>query len=96
MQFQDVRALGELLQKCRKMAGLTQDQLAMRLHRTQSCVSKYEKGEKIPDVFTFINWLNATNAHQAAIVFLYGIDAMSIIQHILPSLIASTFSILAA
>jgi ribosome-binding protein aMBF1 (putative translation factor) len=42
------------LVSARKMAGLTQMQLAERLSRPQSFVSKYERGERRLDVVEFL------------------------------------------
>lgn len=38
------------LREARKRAGLTQEQLAKRLHQTQSFVSKCERGERRLDI----------------------------------------------
>src|SRR5258706_15848864 len=45
----------ELLIKARKDANVTQEQVAERLSRPQSFVSKYENGERRVDVVEFIN-----------------------------------------
>jgi ribosome-binding protein aMBF1 (putative translation factor) len=44
----------ELLIEARENAALTQYQLAARLKRPQSCVSKFERGERRLDVVEFI------------------------------------------
>jgi len=46
----------ELLIAARNKAGLTQEQLAERLDKPQSFVSKYETGERRLDVIEFI-WI---------------------------------------
>jgi transcriptional regulator with XRE-family HTH domain len=43
-----------LLIEARKVAGLTQAQLATKLSRPQSYVSKYERGERSLDVVEFL------------------------------------------
>ena len=44
----------DLLIKARKNAGLTQSEVAERLDRPQSFVSKYENGERRLDVIEFL------------------------------------------
>ena len=46
--------LGQLLVEARQAAGLTQAELAARLRRPQSYVSKYESGERRLDVIELI------------------------------------------
>lgn len=46
--------LRQLLIEAREVAGLTQAQVASRLGRAQSFVSKYELGERRLDVIDFI------------------------------------------
>jgi len=48
------RRLRELLIEARKSAGLTQIELAQKLSRPQSFVSKYELGERRLDVVEFL------------------------------------------
>lgn len=46
--------LRALLIEAREQAGLTQAEVAQRLHRVQSFVSKYELGERRLDVVDFM------------------------------------------
>lgn len=46
MDIERNRVTGNCLRKLRKDAGLTQTQLAARLHKTQSFVSKVENAER--------------------------------------------------
>ncbi|MGO4261599.1 helix-turn-helix domain-containing protein [Lysobacter sp. TAB13] len=46
--------LRQLLVEARERAGLTQTQVAEKLHRAQSFVSKYELGERRLDVIDFM------------------------------------------
>ena len=45
----------ELLIKCRKSAGFTQQELANLIDKPQSYVSKYESGERRLDLIEFID-----------------------------------------
>jgi transcriptional regulator with XRE-family HTH domain len=55
-------AFCELMVKSRKSAGLTQHELAKRLHKPQSFVSKYEGGERRVDVVEFVTICKAIGA----------------------------------
>lgn len=46
----DYRALCKLLREKREAAGLTQSELAQKIHETQSYVSKCERGERRLDL----------------------------------------------
>ncbi|PTT99931.1 XRE family transcriptional regulator [Pseudomonas sp. HMWF031] len=48
------RHLLALLIECRKLKGVTQQQLSKKLDRPQSYVSKYERGERRLDVIEFL------------------------------------------
>ncbi|UVI28189.1 helix-turn-helix domain-containing protein [Paenibacillus spongiae] len=74
---------GMLLKTVREKAGISQEKLARLLHRTQSCISKIEQDKKTLDVTTFVNWTKITNASEAGIAFLYGIDPATIMQSVL-------------
>ncbi len=50
------------MMKARKSAGLTQRELAKRLHKPQSFVAKYEGGERRVDVLEFIEICKAIEA----------------------------------
>jgi len=76
--------IGALLQTCRTRAGLSQEEMADKLHRSQSCISKIEKDKKTVDVQTFVEWLKITQAQEVAVAFLYGMDGISIIQNLMP------------
>ena len=52
----------------RKAAGFTQQQLAARLRKPQSFVSKYETGERRLDVPEFIRVSRCLNAEPAALI----------------------------
>lgn len=52
-------AIRSLLREIRREAGLTQMELACRLRRGQSYVSKIERGEQYIDLAEFIDWCRA-------------------------------------
>jgi transcriptional regulator with XRE-family HTH domain len=58
----DQSAFCKLMVKARKTAGLTQRELADRLHKPQSFVAKYEGGERRIDVVEFIEITRAIGA----------------------------------
>jgi transcriptional regulator with XRE-family HTH domain len=64
----------ELLITSRKDAGVTQDEVAERLNRPQSFVSKYENGERRVDVIEFLEIAQAI-----------GFDPVGFIRKILKS-----------
>ncbi|MHA6860392.1 helix-turn-helix domain-containing protein [Ralstonia pseudosolanacearum] len=54
--------LRRLLREVRREANLTQIQLAEKLSKGQSYVSKVERGEQYLDVLEFMEWCQACNA----------------------------------
>lgn len=62
------------LRRARESAGLTQVQVAARLHRPQSYVSKSEAGERRIDVIELLEFLR-----------LYGTDPAAFLRALLPS-----------
>ncbi|AYB52451.2 helix-turn-helix domain-containing protein [Ralstonia solanacearum] len=56
---QRYEGLRHVLKQVRKDAGLTQVQLAEKLGRGQSYVSKVERGEQYLDVLEFVEWCEA-------------------------------------
>jgi transcriptional regulator with XRE-family HTH domain len=61
-------AFCEMMIKARKTAGLTQHELAKRLHKPQSFVAKYEGGERRIDVVEFVTICQAIGADSAKIL----------------------------
>ncbi|OIJ12692.1 transcriptional regulator [Anaerobacillus alkalilacustris] len=66
--------LGALLRAARERNGLSQEELALKLHRSRSCISKFENNKKQMDVQTFIEWMNTTSAKDIMIAALSGVD----------------------
>jgi transcriptional regulator with XRE-family HTH domain len=61
-------AFCELMIAARKKAGLTQQELAKRLKRTQSFVAKFEGGERRIDVVEFLTITRAIGIDPARIL----------------------------
>jgi transcriptional regulator with XRE-family HTH domain len=61
-------AFCELMVKARKAAGLTQRELADRLHKPQSFVAKYEGGERRIDVVEFLTVCQAIGVDSAKLL----------------------------
>ena len=59
--------LAQLIE-ARKAAGLTQHDLATRLGRLQTFVSKYERGERRLDVVEFVQVARALGLHASALI----------------------------
>ncbi|CAK7040145.1 MAG: hypothetical protein KER_01652 [Kerstersia gyiorum] len=55
-------AIRHLLRQTRKNANLTQAELAQKLGRGQSYVSKVERGEQYIDLVEFLDWCRACDA----------------------------------
>jgi transcriptional regulator with XRE-family HTH domain len=60
--------LRALLKVARKMAGLTQDELAERMGAYKTFVSKYERGERQLDVIEFIAVAEALKLDPRALI----------------------------
>ncbi|MGM0967177.1 MAG: helix-turn-helix domain-containing protein [Bacillota bacterium] len=74
--------LGVVLRKARVQAGISQERLAEMLSRSRSCISKIENDMKVLDVPTYVRWMEATNAKEAMIATLCGIDPLAVTQQI--------------
>lgn len=68
---------GKILQKFRKNADMTQEEVADKLEMTQSHISKYELGRKVVDIETFMRWVQVTNAQAEAAFILFGVDLVN-------------------
>lgn len=62
--------LRSVLKDVRKNAGLTQVQLAERLHMEQSNLSKIERGERYLDILLFIDFCQACSADPSKVIAL--------------------------
>ncbi|MFP3326440.1 XRE family transcriptional regulator, partial [Planococcus sp. SIMBA_160] len=52
------------------------------LSRSRSCISKIENDQKVLDVTTYVRWMEATNAKEAMIATLCGIDPLAVTKQI--------------
>lgn len=62
------RQLCDLLKTARKNAGLTQGDVAKRLHTFTSYVSRYERGDRRLDVIEFLAVADALKVDPAALL----------------------------
>lgn len=76
---------GFLLKVCRRRSKINQDELAHRLHTTQSNISKIESGDCEPRISVFMNWLLNTNAQDVLVAMSQNIDLMTIAQTVIDS-----------
>lgn len=74
---------GAILRACRKRAGLTQEELADRLHLGQSDISRYEADKQEPTMSLFKAWTENTQSPEVMAAFLLGIDGITMIQQIM-------------
>lgn len=65
---------GAVLKTARKREGLTQEQLAEKLHLTKSCISKFEHNEKETRISLLMNWFKHTNAQDLMIGAMIALD----------------------
>jgi DNA-binding XRE family transcriptional regulator len=70
------------MQACRERAGLSQEKMAEKINRSRSCVSKFENDHKVPDMPTFMQWIQATGAQEVAVAFFCGMDGLSVMQNL--------------
>ncbi|WP_345798032.1 helix-turn-helix transcriptional regulator [Castellaniella sp. MT123] len=56
-------AIARELIAARVLAGLTQDQLAAKMHTTQSTIARLESGRALPSMRTLTRYAEATGSH---------------------------------
>lgn len=71
---------GAVLKSARKREGLTQEELAERLHMTKSCISKFESNLKETKISTFVEWFRQTNATDLMIAAMINVDPSQVAQ----------------
>jgi transcriptional regulator with XRE-family HTH domain len=75
---------GAILKACRDRIGMSQEELALRLHRSRSAVSKLENDQQELDVKTLSQWAEITGAREVVVAFVCGMDGLTILQNLLP------------
>lgn len=76
--------IGAVLKAVRVRAGYSQEEFSHLTNRSQACISKFENDRKVPDIYTFKDWLQLTNSQDVAIAFFCGVDAATILQQLTP------------
>lgn len=61
-----MNTIGENIREARKKCGMTQDQLAAQLHTTKAAISRYELGQRTPNIIMLsrIAKLTGTTVHE--------------------------------
>lgn len=71
---------GPILRKVRKMAGLTQEEMAERMHMSRPNVSKIERGQIELRLSDAVRWCQVTNMPEIAAAMLCNIDPTILTQ----------------
>lgn len=71
---------GAVLRAARERQGLSQDELAHRLHIQQADVSRIENNRKEPSMSLFRDWTVLTQAQDVMVAFICGMDGLTILQ----------------
>lgn len=74
---------GGVLRACRERIGLSQEELAHRLHIQQADISRIENGRKEPNIGLFQKWAMVTNSQDVLVAFICGVDGLAIMTDIL-------------
>lgn len=79
----------QILKRTRKMAGLTQEEMAEKLHMSRSNVANIERGHIELKMSDAIRWCQATNMPEVSAAMLCGVDPVTIMQLVnnLPTLL---------
>ncbi|MGG0890290.1 helix-turn-helix transcriptional regulator [Cytobacillus horneckiae] len=73
-------SFGNILRKVRINAGLSQEELADKIHLSRSAVSRLENNRLEIRLADAIRWFQATNAPEAIAAMLCGVDIASLAQ----------------
>lgn len=72
---------GPILRKARKMAGFSQEELAIKIDLPRSTVSKLENDKLELRAWDLIEWFRVTQAQELTALLLCGVDVTAILQH---------------
>ncbi|WP_185970983.1 helix-turn-helix domain-containing protein [Alkalicoccobacillus porphyridii] len=72
--------LSAMMRAMRDKTGLDQRAFATELNLSQSCVSKFETGKKIPSFPQMIQWAEACNAKDLIIAYIATGDGLNVLQ----------------
>lgn len=71
--------LGSIMRACRERAGFSQEELAHRLNRDPSGISRLESGKQSPDMNTVMDWAKVTDTVEVFVAYMYGAEALNTI-----------------
>lgn len=74
---------GAILRACRDRIGLSQEEMALKLHTSRSAVSKLENDQQELSVRTLAQWVEVTGAKEVMVAFLCGMDGLGILQSLM-------------
>lgn len=74
--------LGAVLKKARLSAGLSQEEIALKMFLPRSTISKLENNKTTLKAEDLIRWCNITQAQEIMVALLCGVDPTTIIQNI--------------
>lgn len=79
------------LKKFREQANMTQSQVAEKIHKSRSAISKIENGEQEIDAFSVVKWAQATGCEAQAAIIMFGADIIAQAAHMLTLVPAMIF-----
>lgn len=82
--------LGAILTAMRDRAGMSQEELALKLNRSRSSVTKLENDKQTLNVPTLVQWAKATETQEVIVAFLCGMDGLSIMQDLFQNVLSVT------
>jgi transcriptional regulator with XRE-family HTH domain len=71
---------GQILRRARIDAGMSQEELAEKIYLSRSAVSRLENDKLELKAADMIRWFQATQAHEALIALVCGVDITTVVQ----------------